>query len=64
MPGVPSCATSKPPPTSLSTLKDARRNARFTYAQRRIRKIVDGSPELTDEQLSKLAAIIQGGAGQ
>ena len=43
-------------------LEDARRNARFTYAERRIRKIVDGAPPLTDEQRSKLAVLLQAGA--
>lgn len=42
-------------------LEDARRNARYTYAQRRIKKIVDGMPPLTDEQLTKLAVLLQPG---
>lgn len=42
-------------------LEDARRNARYTYAQRRIKKIVDGAPPLTDEQLSSLAVLLQPG---
>jgi hypothetical protein len=42
-------------------LEDARRNARYTYAQRRIKKIVDGMPPLTDEQLSKLAVLLHSG---
>jgi hypothetical protein len=45
-------------------LEDARRNARYTYAQRRIKKIVDGMPPLTDEQLSKLAVLLHAGAGE
>ena len=44
--------------------KEARRSARYKFAEDRVRKIVDGSPELTDEQLAKLAAIINGGAGR
>jgi hypothetical protein len=35
-------------------LVEARRNARFTFAQRRIQKIVDGAPPLTDEQRARL----------
>jgi hypothetical protein len=38
--------------------EDARRNARYTYAQRRIQKIVDGMPPLTDEQLTSLAVLL------
>jgi hypothetical protein len=45
-------------------LEAARRNARYTYAQRRIKKIVDGMPPLTDEQLSKLAVLLHGGASE
>jgi hypothetical protein len=41
--------------------EDARRSARYTYAQRRIQKIVDGMPPLTDEQLSRLAVLLRPG---
>lgn len=44
-------------------LEDARRNARYTFAQRRIKKIVDGMPSLTDEQLSSLAVLLHPGDG-
>ena len=37
----------------------ARREARFRYAQERIRKIVEGAPPLTQEQRSKLAALLR-----
>jgi hypothetical protein len=37
---------------------EARRNARFKYAEDRIRKIVDGMPPLTDDQLAKLAVLL------
>jgi hypothetical protein len=37
----------------------ARRAARYKFAQDRIRKIVAGLPPLTDEQLSKLAVLLQ-----
>jgi len=47
-----------------SQLEDMRRNARFTYAQRRIKKIVAGAPPLTDEQLSKLAVLLRAGADE
>jgi hypothetical protein len=39
--------------------ENARRAARFRFAQDRIRKIVDGAPPLTDEQLAKLAVLLQ-----
>ena len=42
----------------------ARRAARYTFAQKRIKKIVDGMPPLTDEQLSKLAVLLRGGGGE
>ena len=44
--------------------ENARRAARFKFAQDRIRKIVDGMPPLTDEQLSTLAVLLHGGAGE
>lgn len=47
-----------------AALEDARRQSRFKAAQARVKAIVEGSPELTDEQLAKLAAIINGGAGR
>jgi hypothetical protein len=39
-------------------LEEARRNARFTYAQRRIQKIVDGAPPLSAEQRQRLALLL------
>lgn len=45
------------------TLK-GRRAARYKFAEERIKKIVDGMPPLTDEQLSKLAVLLQGGGGE
>jgi hypothetical protein len=41
-----------------SPLTEARRNARFTYASRRIQKIVEGAPPLTVSQRRELAAIL------
>ena len=38
--------------------EDARRNARYRFAEDRIRKIVDGLPALTDDQLAKLAVLL------
>jgi hypothetical protein len=46
-----------------AALEDARRLSRFKAAEERIRKIVDGAPKLTDEQLSKLAVLLHGGGG-
>lgn len=42
-----------------AALEDARRQSRFKAAEERIRRIVDGAPALTDEQLSKLAVLLQ-----
>ena len=39
--------------------EDARRAARFKFAEDRIKRIVDGMPPLTDEQLSRLAVLLQ-----
>jgi hypothetical protein len=41
------------------TTEPGRRAARFKFAQARIRKIVDGAPPLTDDQLAKLAVLLQ-----
>jgi hypothetical protein len=46
------------------TTTEARRKARFKFAEDRIRKIVDGMPPLSDEQLSRLAALLRPEAGQ
>jgi hypothetical protein len=40
---------------------EARRQSRYKYATDRIKRIVDGMPPLTDEQLSKLAVLLRGG---
>jgi hypothetical protein len=42
----------------------ARRRARFTFAEKRIRKIVDAMPPLTDEELARLAVLLHPEAGQ
>ena len=39
----------------------ARRASRFKAAEDRIKKIVDGMPPLTDDQLAKLAVLLHGG---
>jgi len=62
------CAVAKPrdewtPDDWRENTEDARRQARYKFASDRIKKIVDGMPPLTDEQLSRLAAIIHGSAG-
>lgn len=44
------------------TTEPGRRAARFKAAEDRIRRIVDGAPPLTDEQLSRLAVLLQGGS--
>ena len=54
-----------PPGTSAeemsAALEDARRQARFKAAEERIKRIVDGAPPLTEDQLSKLAVLLYGG---
>jgi hypothetical protein len=50
--------------TQADPTENARRAARFKFAQDRIKRIVDGAPPLTDEQLSKLAVLLHGGAGE
>jgi hypothetical protein len=42
----------------LQRTENARREARFRFAQDRVRKIAGGDPALTDEQRAKLAAIL------
>ena len=43
------------------TSENGRRAARYKFAEDRIRRIVDGMPPLTDEQLSRLAVLLQPG---
>jgi hypothetical protein len=43
--------------------ENARRSARFKYAQDRIRRITGAAPPFTDEQLAKLVVLLQGGSG-
>jgi hypothetical protein len=44
--------------------EEARRAARYQFARERIKRIVDGSPPLTEEQLSDLAVLLHGGPGR
>ncbi len=39
--------------------EDARRAARFKFAEDRIQKMADGLPAFTDEQLTKLAVLLR-----
>jgi hypothetical protein len=48
-------------PAQLRQIDEARRSARFTFARRRIEKIVDTWPPLTQEQRDKLAEILTSG---
>jgi hypothetical protein len=41
--------------------EDARRQARYKFAEDRIRRIVAGSPPLTEKQLDNLAVLLHGG---
>lgn len=43
--------------------QSARRNARFTYAERRIRALVETEPTFTDDQLADLADLIRSSGG-
>jgi hypothetical protein len=63
MQGVAAVAAPDPDDRTDPT-ENARRAARYTFARKRIKKIVDGMPPLTDEQLSKLAVLLQAGAGE
>jgi hypothetical protein len=47
-----------------AALEDARRESRFKAAQERIKRIVDAAPPLSDEQVSKLVTLLQGGPGE
>jgi len=42
--------------------ENARRQARYKYAEERIRKIVAGAPALTAEQRDRLALLLHGDA--
>lgn len=57
-------ASDPSPAETADPTEPARRAARFKFAQDRIRKIVDGMPALSDEQLSKLAVLLRPGAGE
>jgi hypothetical protein len=43
--------------------ENARRSARYLAAQERIKRIVAGSPPLTEQQLADLAVLLHGGGG-
>jgi hypothetical protein len=54
------------PPSKRATVaelrastENARRQARFVAAQERIRKIVEGAPPLSSEQLDRLATLLR-----
>lgn len=51
------------PRISAEQNEHARRSARFTYARRRIQKIVDAAPPFTPEQLERLALLLRPAAG-
>jgi hypothetical protein len=38
--------------------EESRRNARFTYASRRVQRIIDGLPALTEDQRRELATML------
>lgn len=42
----------------VAATEDARRAARYHYAERRIKQIASGEPPLTDQQRADLAAIL------
>ena len=45
----------------LQRTENARRQARFRFAQDRIRRIASGDPALTDEQRAELARLLTPG---
>jgi hypothetical protein len=47
----------------LKATENARRNARYKFAEDRIRRIVAAAPPLTPEQRAQLAAILLGEPG-
>lgn len=50
-----------PPDQRAAVTENARRASRFTYAERRIRQIVDAAPKLTPEQRDALAMLLRSG---
>jgi hypothetical protein len=50
-----------PPDQRAAITENARRNSRFTYAERRIRQIVDAAPKLTPAQRDQLALLLRSG---
>ena len=48
---------------TIDPTEGARRSARYTYAKRRIEKIADGLPSLTEAQRAELALILYPGGG-
>lgn len=46
-----------------ASTEEARRQARFTRAQERIRRIVDAAPPLTTAQREQLALLLHPGGG-
>ena len=54
--------TDKARADGAAATEPARRAARYKFARDRIKRIVDGMPPLTDEELSSLAVLLQGGS--
>jgi hypothetical protein len=52
-----------PVPTGAQVTEVARRRARFKYAMDRVRKMAEGAPEFTPEELTELAAVFLARAG-
>lgn len=54
----------EPPRASLTTdsRDNARRRARFTYAKRRIERLVSTEPVFTPEEFAELADLLRAGA--
>ena len=56
--------TDFPVPSGAQVTEVARRRARFKYAMDRVRKMAEGTPEFTPEELAELAAVFTAQAGR
>jgi hypothetical protein len=63
MPAPPGRGRDRTPEQWLAATENARREARYKFAEERVRKISAGAPPLTAEQRARLASIILAPAG-
>jgi hypothetical protein len=62
MPASPQRGRDRTPEQWLQATENARRQARYRFAQQRIDKIASGDPPLTGEQLVELARRLMAGS--